>query len=119
MDWVDGTGWTVSCTSGCNALNGPIYSIGICNDDSCNDYNAWTYVLKVDLAVTNPGGNLAQVVYTTTSVDDGVSIDNEGGNCAEDTDVEPTDQTWSDTDTTFPCNLTCDDPDATVVIRYD
>ena len=117
VDWVDGTGWTVSCT-GCNALNGPVYSIGICNDDSCSDYNAWTYVLKLDLSATYLTGNLAQVVYTTSSVDNGVTIDNEGGNCAEDIDVSPTSQTWSQTDTTFPCNLNCD-YDTTEVILYE
>ena len=117
VDWVDGTGWTVSCT-GCNALYGPVRSIGICDADSCNAYNAWTYVLKLDVDVTYGPGNLAKVVYTTDSVDDGVTIDNEGHNCAEDAGVSPSSQTWSQTDTTFPCSLDCN-YDATVVILYE
>ena len=78
VDWVDGTGWTVSCT-GCNAINGPVFQIGICDESSCDDYEAGAYVLRVDIAAVTGHGNLSSVVYTTTSVDDGVTGDYHGG----------------------------------------
>ena len=82
-----------------------MYTVGICQADSCDDYEAWAYVLNTDIKTSTGGGHLSSVVYTTTSVDDGVTIDTAG--CDEDTDVSPTIQTWTQTDTTITCSFDC------------
>jgi hypothetical protein len=112
------TGWAVSCT-GCSATNGPVRSIGICDDSSecAVDTHGHAYVLKVDLDMQNGlGANLNSVVYTTDSVDDGDTLNSTCG--SEVASVSPTSQTFTATDTTFPCSLDCAQ-DTSVTITYN
>ena len=112
------TGWTVTCT-GCAPLGGPVLSIGICDDSSsCStDIHGHAYVLKLDIVAALPTGEqLNSVVYTTDSVDDGDTLNS---TCSSEvTSVSPTSQTFTATDTTFPCSLDCNQ-DTAVTITYD
>lgn len=110
VTWSDATNsWSVSCT-GCNAVNGPIYAVGVCIDGaSCGSGavvdNTAGYKLYVDVAqqpnypcVVSPPqpAYIYSVEYTTTSVDDGNLLNMVA--CTEGSSVTPTSQTWSQTD---------------------
>ena len=79
-----------------------ITDIQVCSGDACGsqyDGHAWSF--RLIARVTDPvvlvtgAYNIRQVVFTTTSVDDGYVIDE---NCDLSTAVSPTSQSWSATD---------------------
>ena len=114
---VTATGWSVSCI-GCAAA--PFRGIGICDDGQCTNSpeNSYQYILKVDLdsfdVATNK--NLRLVTYDTTSVDDGDTV----ADCSRVDAVSPTSQSFSASDTTFPCSYDCTTSvDTTMTITYE
>lgn len=115
VDWNETTdSWDATCT-GCDATNGPIYSVTVCHSDGCgsgvNIDNAWEYELIVNMVPTNGtcqgnAGEVSGVLFETTSVDDGDAI--RTSTCSEWYSVSPTSQTFSVSDLgPFECTYTC------------
>jgi hypothetical protein len=104
VDW-NGSGWTLSNITTTNHIIG----IGVCDvSGSCGSAaGPRAYMLKADINHVAPGGNLQSVTFTTTSVDDGYTINM--SNCTTtSTSVTPTSQTFSATDFgTFECDYAC------------
>jgi hypothetical protein len=88
VDWNSASNsWVATCTSGCDATNGPIYGVSVCDTGSCQrggTTRAYAYKLLVDLAdnlaFNCPLGGappkwLTRVDYTTTAVDNGNKLD--------------------------------------------
>ncbi|MFQ5510147.1 MAG: hypothetical protein ACE5FN_12565 [Leptospirillia bacterium] len=113
---VTATGWSVSCV-GCTKA--PFQGIGICDDGQCTNSpeNSYQYILKVDLDdADNAGKNLRLVTYQTTSIDDGDTV----ADCSRVDAVSPTSQSFSASDTTFPCSYDCTTSvDTTMTITYE
>ena len=129
VDW-NGTGWTATCTSGCNAIGGPIHAVSVCTTNSCTGTSShgWGYELMVDVdnnlfalpcASQANNARLFEVAYGTTSVDSGNLVDT--GDCTLDDAVDPTSQSWTATDTgAFECTFTCESVSGpSVTIQYD
>lgn len=130
VTWSEASGWSASCTSGCNATLGPIFKVAICGVDGCGENesidNSWSYELIVDILHTqqplcgggNPNAYLSDVAYATTVVDDGNLIDE--SDCSEGTSVSPTSQTFSTNDSgVFECSFDCDDASGpSITITY-
>jgi hypothetical protein len=123
VDW-SGSSWALSNES--TTTN--IVDIDVCDTDEwCSDTDSYGYKLIVD--ITDPVSipphsyNLRQVVYTTTSVDDGYELEMEG--CTLGNSVSPTSQTNSQTDSgpfTFAsgrCLFGCGVSGATIYIYYE
>lgn len=107
VTWT-GSGWSLSNVN----LTQDIVDIQLCDAGSCagTPYGASPsrrYRLKVDINDPDTGGlNLREVIYTTTSVDDGVVVTN--SNCATGSTVTPTSQTFTQTDSgAFECSYDC------------
>ena len=108
VDWNQSTNtWDVTCTSGCDATNGPIHEFVICDDTTCAEgpgtEHSWTYSLEGEFdqsrTTCNRPAYLQRVVWTTTSVDDGDTLDSLGAGCSEQYAMSPTSQTFTVTDT--------------------
>jgi hypothetical protein len=89
-----------------------IVDIDICDKDTCaaEDTQSHGYELIVDVRDPVVAGvmvyNLRQVVYTTTSVDDGYELDTTS--CTLGSSVSPTSQTFTQTDSgAWPCAYSC------------
>jgi hypothetical protein len=103
-----------------------ITDIQVCSGNACGsqyDGHAWSY--RLIARVTDPvvlgfiPHNLRQVVFTTTSVDDGYVIDE---NCDLSTAVSPTAQSWSATDSGsngFECGFSCSNSGPSMTILYE
>jgi hypothetical protein len=105
VDW-NGSGWTLSNKN----LTAHIVDIQVCDvSGSCGTaVGPRAYKFRIDVKDPGPGGqNLQSVAFTTTSVDDGLTIDN--SNCTTTTTaVSPTSQTFSATDYgSFECDYAC------------
>lgn len=128
VSW-NGSQWVLSGA----VLPAGVKAIGICQGDTCDagggSVHGWTYKLILDVYDPYPGGNhnLKQVVYTTTSVDDGYTIEDPSevqGNCYLNDAVSPTSQTFSATDgppywDSNRCPYNCYTAGASVTIEYD
>lgn len=117
VTWDDATGWTLSnksTTTNITAIN--ICTIG--NDCSEEYTHTFGYRLYVQVNDPLPGAyNLRQVVFTTTSIDDGFEVD---ASCEAADAVSPTSQTFSGTDSgTFECLYSCDNSGTSVQILYE
>lgn len=125
VSYSSSTGWSVTCTSGCGGVIG---SIGICEvGQGCDNANGELgYKLYVDITsqqtnLCNGGNNtyLSKAVFTSTSVDDGITVNET--TCASGSSVSPTSQTWTATDNgAFECAFNCTaGPGASVTITYN
>lgn len=98
VSWSDaGQAWTATCTSGCDATNGPIRGVSVCPDGDCGGLppdHAWQYKLVVDvdhtLALVMCEGvykfpHLAAVDFAVSDADDGYVIDS----CSHGSTVTP------------------------------
>lgn len=117
VDW-NGGGWTLSN----KVIPAGVSDIQVCDiGGTCGSTTGpRAYKLKVD--ITDPIGgpqNLQSVVFTTTSVDDGFTIDNSDCSTTS-TTVSPTSQTFTATDTGgFECDFACANVTGpTVTITY-
>ena len=125
----NGSSWVLSNVT----LPADINAIGICQGDSCDagggSVHSWSYKLIVDLndpiAGANP--NLDHVTYTTSSVDDGYTVEDPTrtqGDCYLGTAVQPTSQSFAATDYqadwgTGRCGYSCDSGGTSVTLTYD
>lgn len=131
VSW-NGSTWTATCT-GCGG-GSPILDVDICPVDGCGEGasldHSWSYELIVDLeriassfncGLTTYNGELKQVDYIATEIDDGDTIDVE--DCDEDQRVtlSSTSVGVNASDTgSFECPFTCNDASGpTVVILYE
>lgn len=113
--WNDGSGYSYSCT-GCDTA--PFQAITLCDPTICAEGTGNEYTIALDMeSVLGSTGvhHLTAVTYSSTSIDDGVTIDS---NCDSIRSVTPTRQTWSNTDTTFPCSYDCTS-DTSITITYE
>ena len=101
VSW-DGSSWSLSNVN----TTSHIRNISICSGNTCDGgdtTHAWDYKLIVDITDPNAiGYNLRTVQYTTTSVDDGYTIEDPTetyGDCYTDTSVSPTSQSNTANDT--------------------
>jgi len=128
----NGSAWTATCT-GCGG-GSPILDVDICPIDGCGEGasldHSWSYELIVDLerivmtfncGLTQYSGELKQVDFIATDIDDGDTID--VGECEEDQAVtlSATSVGVNASDTgSFECSFTCNDAAGpTVVILYE
>jgi hypothetical protein len=106
VDWT-GSSWALSNKS----LATNIVDIGLCPlaSLSCTSVGSHSGGYRLVVDVRDPAVaiyNLRQVVYTTTSVDDGYLLNL--ASCTLGSDVSPTSQSFSQTDSgSFECELTC------------
>ena len=105
VDW-NGSGWTLSN----KVMPAGIVDIQVCDiSGTCaSTTGPRAYRLKVDITDPFSGpNNLQSVVFTTTAVDDGFTIDN--SDCSTTTTtVTPTSQTFTATDNGgFECDFAC------------
>jgi hypothetical protein len=105
VDW-NGSGWTLSNKN----LPADILDLQVCDvSGSCGSaVGPRAYKFRLDVRDPAPGlNNLQSVVFTTTSVDDGLTIDL--SSCTTTTTaVSPTSQTFSATDFgSFECDYAC------------
>jgi hypothetical protein len=134
VDW-NGSAWVLSNKS----LTTNIVGIDICSGDTCDGGDTtlgWNYKLTVDItdpvAVGLTNYNLRTVQYTTTSVDDGYTIEDPTetyGDCYEDASVSPTSQSNTAYDigpgppagswTTVRCGYSCDVVGGTITLNFD
>lgn len=119
VSW-SGTGWTLSNKTATTN----IVDIQLCGEDTCAAEDTHSYGYKLYVKVNDPvwtGGpvhNLRQVVFATTSVDDGYELDTT--NCVLGSAVTPTTQTVSATDSgTFECGYACANNGTTLNITYE
>jgi hypothetical protein len=124
VSW-DGSDWVLSNKN----LTTNIVSISVCDasmecSHDVDGDHAWGY--KLIVAINDPlaaGFNLRQVVYTTTSVDDGYELDTD--TCELGSSVSPTTQSFSQTDTGVftlvggRCPYGCSVTGASVTIIYE
>jgi hypothetical protein len=119
VSW-SGTGWVLSNkTTTTNILD-----IQLCDEDTCAEEDTHSYGYRLYVKVADPlflpirRHNLRQVVFTTTSVDDGYELDTTS--CALGAAVSPTSQTFSATDSgTFECGYSCSNSGTTLSITYE
>jgi len=113
---LSGSSWSGTC-SGCDAMNGPIYDVVICdiNADDClsldNDYRLNVDIDEINGAASTPCGllnrHINRVVYTITNISNG--DDYEGTHCVVGSAVSPTASSFSATDFgTFECAFNCE-----------
>jgi hypothetical protein len=128
VDW-NGSAWVLSNVQ----LTQAIVGIGICQVDTCTDSesntHSWNYKLVVDVKDPEPVTtyNLREVVYVTTSVDDGYTVEDPThthGYCWLDAAVSPTSQTFTAYDNpavwdSNRCPYTCYTAGASVTITYE
>jgi hypothetical protein len=113
-----GGGWAVSnVTPTANITN-----IVVCSGDACGsqeDNHAWSYRLIAQVNDPVPASfNLRQVVFTTTSVDDGYAIS--PTTCSVGTAVSPTSQSFTATDSgMWECGYSCDYSGTSLEITYE
>jgi hypothetical protein len=104
VNW-NGSAWVLSNVN----TTTKITAISLCSGiDSCSQKYAHSYNYVLIAELNNPVGsfNPRQVVFATTSVDDGYELDY--SSCTTGDVVSPTTQTFSQTDTgTFECGLGC------------
>ncbi len=132
--WI-GSGWSATCTSGCDPNNGPIRSVCVCDVDSCAvppnviPEHGWTYKLLVAVdarASTTPvcpRGNISKVDYTVADLDDGNIIDtsdcSEGTAVSYDEEISTGGVTDSPVMDTSRCPWSCYTPGASLTLYYD
>jgi len=121
VSWT-GAGWSLSNTT--TTTN--ILAITVCDigSETCKaeDTHSYGYKLIVDINQQKVVGftphNLRQVVYTTTSMDDGFELDT--SNCTLGTGRTPIAESFTGTDTPpFACPFNCSQAGATVTITYE
>jgi len=131
VSWSDANhAWSVSCT-GCNALYGPVYSVGVCLEGSyCGSPtvdNSTGYKLYADVEETYlyycagygyVPAYLVRVEYDSTAVDDGNLVNLQA--CTEGSSVSPISQSWSQTDYgPLECTYDCSQSGPSVTIEYE
>jgi hypothetical protein len=104
--------FSVSC-SGCTTA--PFAGVSLCDPNVCANGNEYTIVLDMQNPHPVTGTSITNVNYSSTSIDDGVIV---SGSCSTGSSVQPTSQSWSANDTTFPCSLDCTN-DTSITITYD
>jgi len=129
VSW-DGSSWVTSNVT----LTNNIVDISVCQGSTCDagggSTHAWEYKLIVELndpirVGLGPWHNLRSVVYTTTSIDDGYTIEDPTetqGDCYTDASVSPTSQTFGATDALAywsRCNHNCSVSGVSTTILYD
>jgi hypothetical protein len=131
VDW-NGSSWVLSNVD-LSMAAGLITAINICQGATCNAgggaVHSWDYKLIVNVVDPEPGGsNLDHVTDVTTDVDDGDTIEDPTetqGYCYEGTAVQPTSQSFGDTDYNADwgmagrCPYNCGIDGASVTITYD
>lgn len=122
----NGSGWSASCF-GCDAVNGPIYSVTVCDVESCDSLtHGWSYrlIVAIDDAILVCGGTLSnfgfldRVTYTAVSADDGHVIDDD--ECEEGasvTWVSPVAVTGTDFGA-FECAQSCNSVGINLTLHY-
>ncbi len=119
VDW-NGRAWVLSNKT----LTANIVDIQLCSTDMwCTNLSEdHTYGYKLIVDINDPdlsiNGNLRQVVYTTSSVDDGHLLNL--GPCSLGSSVSPTTQSFSETDSgAFECGFDCDASGPSLVFEYE
>jgi hypothetical protein len=118
VSWTGST-WQLSNVT----LTANITDIDVCDFQTCDAVDVHSHGYRLVAKVVDPhlpGGihNLRQVVFATTSVDDGYELDT--STCTLGTSVSPTSQTFSATDSGgFECGYSCDNSGTNLLITYE
>jgi hypothetical protein len=99
----------------CNVCPTEFVAVGICGISECTSGTGALYVIKLDMVQAAGGRELRTVTFQSTSIDDGLTIDSSCGTLVS---VTPTSQSWSATDTTFPCAYDCT-YDTSLTVTYN
>lgn len=115
-----GTAWVLSNKT--TTTN--IVDIQVCDEDTCAEEDTHSHGYRLYVKVNDPYWylsrryNLRQVVFATTSVDDGYELDTTS--CTLGDAVTATSQSFSATDSgAFECGYDCDNNGTTLSITYE
>jgi hypothetical protein len=117
VSW-NGAGWSLSNKS----TTAHILDIDVCDtNDWCDTEDTHGYGYRLIAKVVDPlplAYNLRQVVFATTSVDDGYELDT--SNCTLGSSVSPTSQSFSATDLgAWECGYSCSSSGTSLQITYE
>ena len=117
VSWT-GSNWVISGKT----TTAHIIDINVCDTNDFRDsQDTHSYGYRLTAKVVDPvspNHNLRQVVFTTTSVDDGQELDT--STCVLGTSVSPTSQSFSATDSSpWGCGYSCSNVGTSVQITYE